>query len=101
MVIFCAVGGRLSLIGAVYGTLLVNYARTYFSEEFPAMWYFLMGAVFIAVTRYFPNGLAGIYDDYVVPSVQKMGSRFTGSPRPALSPDRGFEVTPPATSTGN
>ena len=64
MVIFCAVGGRMSLVGAVYGTLLVNYGRTYFSEQFPNLWYFLLGGVFIAVTRYFPAGLAGIVEDY-------------------------------------
>lgn len=64
MVIFCAVGGRMSLIGAVYGTLLVNYGKTYFSEEFPTLWYFLLGAVFIVVTRFFPMGLAGIVEDY-------------------------------------
>ena len=63
MVIFCAVGGRTSLIGAVYGTILVNLGRTYFSEEFPSVWYFLMGAVFILVTRFFPRGLAGIVED--------------------------------------
>jgi urea transport system permease protein len=72
MVIFCAVGGRMSLIGAVYGALIVQFARTWFSEEFPALWYFFMGAVFIAVTRYFPNGLAGIFDDYVVPSAKRV-----------------------------
>ena len=35
MVIFAAVGGRMSLLGAVYGALLVNYGKTYFSESFP------------------------------------------------------------------
>ena len=35
MVIYCAVGGRTSIFGAIYGTLLVNYARTTFSEELP------------------------------------------------------------------
>ena len=64
MVIYCAVGGRMSLVGAVYGTLLVSYGRTYFSEEFPNLWYFLLGGVFIAVTRFFPMGLAGIVEDY-------------------------------------
>lgn len=63
MVIFCAVGGRYSLIGAVYGAILVNYGKTYFSEEFPNLWYFFMGAVFILVTRYFPRGLAGMVED--------------------------------------
>ena len=36
MVIYTAVGGRLSILGAVYGTLLVNFAKTSLSESFPA-----------------------------------------------------------------
>jgi len=67
MVIFTAVGGRTSLLGAVYGTLLVNFGKTYFSESYPATWLILMGATFIAVVMFFPNGLAGIYDKYVKP----------------------------------
>ena len=65
MVIFAAVGGRMSLIGVVYGTLLVNFAKTYFSESFPELWLVLMGALFIAVVMIFPNGLTGLYVDYV------------------------------------
>lgn len=64
MVIFAAVGGRMSLIGVVYGTLLVNYGKTVFSETFPELWLYLMGALFIAVVMYFPNGLAGIWDKH-------------------------------------
>jgi len=60
MVIFAAVGGRMSLIGAVYGTLVVNYGKTVFSESYPELWLFLMGALFIGVVMAFPNGLAGI-----------------------------------------
>lgn len=62
MVIFCAVGGRMSLLGAVYGTLAVSFGRTYFSESFPDLWLFLMGGVFILVTMIFPLGLAGLVD---------------------------------------
>ncbi|MFK7794009.1 MAG: urea ABC transporter permease subunit UrtC [Gammaproteobacteria bacterium] len=65
MVIFAAVGGRMSLIGAIYGTLLVNYGKTLFSESFPEVWLFLMGALFIGVVMAFPNGLAGIYNSLV------------------------------------
>ncbi len=61
MVIYAAVGGRMSLIGAIYGTLLVNYGKTVFSESFPELWLFLMGALFIGVVVFFPNGLAGIF----------------------------------------
>ncbi|MCB5207562.1 urea ABC transporter permease subunit UrtC [Methylovorus mays] len=64
MVIFAAVGGRMSLIGAVYGTLLVNYGKTVFSETYPELWLFLMGGLFIAVVMFFPDGLAGIYQKH-------------------------------------
>lgn len=64
MVIFCAIGGRMSLIGAVYGTLLINFGKTAFSESFPELWLFLMGGLFIGVVMFFPNGLAGIWKDY-------------------------------------
>jgi urea transport system permease protein len=59
MVICAAVGGRGSLLGAVYGTLLVNFGKTFFSERFPQLWLFLIGALFIAVVMVFPNGIAG------------------------------------------
>jgi urea transport system permease protein len=61
LVIFAAVGGKMSLLGAVYGTLLVNSAKSYFSEHFPQLWLFAMGGLFIAVVMLFPNGLAGIW----------------------------------------
>lgn len=67
MVIFCAVGGRLSLLGAVYGSLLVNWAKTTFSESFPELWLFAMGALFIGVVLAFPNGIAGLFQRYIEP----------------------------------
>lgn len=64
MVIFAAVGGRMSLLGAVYGALLVNYGKTVFSESFPELWLYFMGGLFIAVVMYFPNGLAGLWQSH-------------------------------------
>ncbi|MBC8050940.1 MAG: urea ABC transporter permease subunit UrtC [Chitinophagales bacterium] len=69
MVIFAAVGGRLSLFGAIYGVLLVNFAKTSLSESFPELWLLGLGALFIAVVMAFPNGLAGLYAAYVEPQV--------------------------------
>ncbi|WP_407656825.1 urea ABC transporter permease subunit UrtC [Ketobacter alkanivorans] len=71
MVIFCAVGGRLSILGAVYGTLLVNLAKTTFSESFPELWLFGLGALFIGVVLAFPDGLAGIYKTWIEPRVSR------------------------------
>lgn len=67
MVIYAAVGGRMSLVGAVYGTLLVNAGKTFFSESFPDLWLFLMAGLFIGVVMAFPMGLAGVWESKIVP----------------------------------
>ncbi len=81
MVIFAAVGGRMSLVGAVYGTLLVNFGKTYFSESFPDLWLFLMAALFIGVVLAFPDGLAGVYQKHVAPRL--FGRKAGGAPTAA------------------
>jgi urea transport system permease protein len=60
IVIAAAVGGRQSLLGAIYGSLLLNYGKTFFSESLPELWLFLLGGLFILVVMAFPNGLAGL-----------------------------------------
>lgn len=67
MVIYAAVGGRMSLVGAVYGALIVNAGKTFFSESFPDLWLFLMAGLFIGVTMAFPMGLAGLWEERIVP----------------------------------
>jgi urea transport system permease protein len=74
MVIFAAVGGRMSLVGAVYGALLVNAGKTFFSESFPDLWLFLMAALFIGVTLAFPMGLAGLWESHIKPWWQRRSS---------------------------
>ncbi|BAF90102.1 ABC transporter permease protein [Azorhizobium caulinodans ORS 571] len=86
MVIYTAVGGRLSLLGAVYGTLLVNWAKTSFSESFPELWLFGLGGLFIAVVLLFPNGLAGLYRTYVEPRLGALLGRKGAEPKAAPAP---------------
>ncbi|APR38722.1 urea ABC transporter permease subunit UrtC [Paraburkholderia sp. SOS3] len=71
MVIYAAVGGRMSLVGAVYGAILVNLGKTWFSESFPNLWLYLMAAMFIGVVMAFPNGLAGLYEQHVRARLQR------------------------------
>src|SRR6201991_2147229 len=79
MVIYTAVGGRMSIFGAVYGTLLVNFAKTALSESFPQLWLFGLGALFIAVVLAFPAGLSGLWADYVQPHIDRLlASRKNG-----------------------
>lgn len=93
MVIFAAVGGRMSLVGAVYGALLVNAGKTYFSESAPDLWLFLMAALFIGVVLAFPNGLAGLYESHVKPWF----SRRKSAAKPAES--AGEPPAPPSAPT--
>ena len=90
MVIFAAVGGRMSLVGAVYGALLVNFGKTYFSESFPDLWLFLMAAMFLGVVLAFPDGLAGVYNNRIKPWLAKRLARrkqtITTPPLSPLSP---------------
>jgi len=60
MVIYAAVGGRVSLIGAVYGAVLVGSAKTFFSENFVQYWMYFIGCLFIFVVMFLPDGLAGL-----------------------------------------
>ena len=78
MVIYCAVGGRTSLQGAIYGAILVNAARSSLSEAAPELWLFGLGALFIIVVVAFPNGLAGIYRAHVDPLLDRVLPRPRG-----------------------
>jgi urea transport system permease protein len=86
MVIFCAVGGRHSVVGAVVGTLLVNWGKTVFSESFPELWLFAMGGLFIAVVLAFPRGLAGVVTDQIVPFFGRLGGTRGAGPTPSPTP---------------
>jgi urea transport system permease protein len=83
MVIFCAVGGRHSIVGAVVGTLAVNWGKTVFSESFPELWLFAMGGLFIAVVLAFPRGLAGLVTDQIIPHLPGRRSWTNRQPSPA------------------
>ncbi len=91
MVILAAVGGRLSLIGAVYGAVLVNLGKTYFSEAFPELWLFLLGGLFIFVVMFLPDGLAGVYQKYVRPLFIKNKTVNGTTPPPTIDSDENKE----------
>ncbi|WP_007516155.1 urea ABC transporter permease subunit UrtC [Pseudofrankia saprophytica] len=60
LVIAVAVGGRYSLAGAIIGAVVVNWARSTFSEDYPSAWTYFQGALFIGVIAFLPRGLAGL-----------------------------------------
>jgi len=86
MVIFCAVGGRHSIVGAVVGTLVVNWGKTVFSESFPELWLFAMGGLFIAIVLAFPRGLAGVMTDQILPWIENLRRKGASPAAPAPRP---------------
>ena len=59
-VIWVAVGGRGTLVGAALGALVVNFAKTYFTGAFPEYWLFGLGGLFVLVTLFLPKGILGL-----------------------------------------
>jgi urea transport system permease protein len=71
-VIWVAVGGRGTLVGAALGAVLVNYAKTYFTSGLLApYWLFMLGALFIAVTLFLPRGIVGSYRHWIAQRPRK------------------------------
>ena len=60
VVIWVLVGGRGTLYGAAVGAILVNYLKTYFTTAMPEVWLYALGAIFVGVTVFLPQGLAGL-----------------------------------------
>jgi urea transport system permease protein len=58
--IWTAVGGRGTLIGAIVGAGIVNFAKSFFTVAFPEYWLYFLGALFIAVTLFMPRGVVGL-----------------------------------------
>ena len=59
MVIWVAVGGRGTLLGAILGAVFINYAKSLVSEALPASWMFIQGGLFILVVTALPEGVLG------------------------------------------
>jgi urea transport system permease protein len=60
MVIWAAVGGRGSLLGPIIGAFSVNGLKSWFTAAFPDLWLYALGAIFILVTLFMPQGLLGL-----------------------------------------
>ena len=58
--IWAAVGGRGTLIGPIVGAFFVNGAKSWFTQAFPEFWLYFLGALFIAVTLFLPQGIIGL-----------------------------------------
>ena len=58
--IWAAVGGRASLIGPMIGAFIVNGAKSWLTVAYPEFWLYFLGALFIGVTLFLPDGVVGL-----------------------------------------
>lgn len=80
MVIWVAVGGRASLVGAILGALVVNFAKSLLSEKFPEIWLFFQGGLFLLVVMVLPDGFVGWLRDQGVDWLARLGR-----PKPVIT----------------
>ncbi|MGL4286233.1 MAG: urea ABC transporter permease subunit UrtC [Phreatobacter sp.] len=63
-IIWVAVGGRGTLVGAALGAGIVNFAKSWFTGAFPQGWLFALGGLFVLVTLFLPKGVLGTFTDW-------------------------------------
>jgi urea transport system permease protein len=63
IVIWVALGGRGTLVGAALGAIIVGTAQTLLTGWFPELWIFVLGALFVFVTIFMPKGVLGVIED--------------------------------------
>ncbi|MGK2966315.1 MAG: urea ABC transporter permease subunit UrtC [Tepidiformaceae bacterium] len=85
-VLLVAVGGRATLSGAVIGAVVVSWARTRLSEEFPETWQYFYGALFIGAVLLFPTGIVGMARKISAEIGARVGARRGGAGSGSTTP---------------
>ena len=86
-VIWVAVGGRGTLVGAALGAVVVNFAKTTFTSGMLApYWLFLLGGLFVLVTLFLPRGIVGTLGE----GLDRIGR--VGRTRPSAPPPGAIET---------
>ena len=75
MIIWVAVGGRGTLLGAVVGAIGVNWLQSILTTTYPDLWLLVLGSLFVAVVLFFPDGVVG--------TARRLGMRLRRLPRAA------------------
>jgi urea transport system permease protein len=82
IVIWCAVGGRASLLGSTLGAVVVTGVQNSLSDSktFLDTWMLVMGVLFILVVTYLPKGLISLLDIIAAPRPKRAGSAAPAEP---------------------
>ncbi len=78
-IVWVAVGGRGTLVGAILGGILVNVGKSYFTGAFPEAWLYCLGVLFVATTLFFPKGVLGLIPQ-LIKRLRRSGPLSTNAP---------------------
>ena len=91
-VVWCAVGGRGTLVGPILGAISINALKSYATRAFPDLWLILLGGLFVFMVLFLPGGLVSIPG-----RIKSLAKRFR-RPAPTLdTPARPVDARQPAT----
>jgi urea transport system permease protein len=83
IVIWVALGGRGTLVGAALGALIVAAGKSWLTANFPEIWLFVLGATFILVTIFLPRGVLGLFEQTFASRRSKPEAAASPEPEPA------------------
>jgi len=78
MVLWVAIGGRATLIGAIVGVLLVNGGENLLSESYPETWSYMLGFSFLVAVLFLPQGVVGWFNEMArSPKLASLSGRWS------------------------
>ncbi len=83
IVIWVALGGRGTLVGAALGALIVASAKSWLTAAMPNAWLFVLGGMFIFVTIFLPQGVLGLIESLRPKRRDKPEPVSAAEPKPA------------------
>jgi len=91
-VVWCAVGGRGTIVGPIIGAVAVNALKSWATREFPDYWLIILGVMFILIVLFMPKGIFGLLGQ-----ARALLTKSKPEPEPVPPPELTTEADPPGT----
>ena len=93
-VVWCAVGGRGTLVGPIIGAIGVNSLKSWASRAAPDYWLVILGGLFVVVVLLLPGGIVSI-----PARIKELVHRFRRPPLDPTPREPSASSAPTATET--
>jgi urea ABC transporter permease protein UrtC len=90
-VVWCAVGGRGTLVGPIIGAISVNALKSWATTKYPDYWLIILGVLFILIVLFMPKGIVGV-PGQIKAWLAKRKAEQSGGPAPAIAAETTAQV---------